>query len=217
MIKRIIFIFFITITPLWIVGFSARIAFSEWFIDFEYSKENFPRDRWGMSDEIRKELAKLGLYAVLSDRGMEKFRNAKLPNGNRAFREKEIRHMEDVKEFLKVFFPSSYTAFIFWFGYFVLLKKSRWKFLLYSGIFTIGLIISVGLVTYINYEFAFAVFHDYIFGENTWRFKLKDTLLRIYPMKFWFDGTVFVISLSFLISVSLIFSGFVLKKIYSKV
>ncbi|WP_457622425.1 TIGR01906 family membrane protein [Persephonella sp.] len=200
--------------PLWIVGFSTRLAFSEWFIDFEYSRKDFPKDRWGLPDDVRKDLAKLGLQAVLSDEGLEKFKKARLPNGNRAFRDKEIRHMEDVKNFLKYFFPATYLSFIVWFGCFILLKEERWKAVLHSGLFTIGLIITVGLISYINYDFVFTVFHDYVFGEYTWRFRLKDTLLRIYPMKFWFDGTFFVIALSFFISVSLTISGVLLKKVY---
>ena len=216
MIRKVFLVISLLTAPLWIVGFSTRMAFSDWFIDFEYSKEDFPEDRWGMPDEIRKELAKLGLQAVLSDEGLERFKEARLPNGNRAFREKEIKHMEDVKNFLKIFFPLSYVAFILWFGSFVFLREDRWKALFYSGVFTVGLIFAAGIISYIDYNLVFTVFHDHIFGEYTWRFRLKDTLLRIYPMKFWFDGTFFVISLSLLISLSIILSGFFLKRVYNQ-
>ncbi|WP_457641612.1 TIGR01906 family membrane protein [Persephonella sp.] len=215
--RKIILIIGILLAPLWIIGLSTRMAFSEWFIEYEYSKKDFPKDRWGLPDNIRKELAKIGLEAVLSDKGLEKFRNAKLPNGKKAFRKKEIKHMEDVKNFLKYFFPVVYISFVVWFGIYFFLKQIRWKLLLISGAFTTFLIVFAGLFAYFNYELAFAIFHDYLFGKYTWRFRWTDTLLRIYPMKFWYDGTFFVIGLSLLISVTLYLLGLLLKNVYEKV
>ncbi len=205
----------ILVTPLWIIGISTRIVFNPWFIDFEYSKEDFPKDRWGLDDGYRKFLAKLGLEAVLSKEGLEKFAKAKLPSGKKAFRKKEIDHMKDVNRFLKFFFPVSYTSFLVWLvGLFLLKKKS--SYLIFSGIWTVVFIVSSGFLVVSFYDKAFAFFHDTVFGEFTWRFRDDDTLLRIYPMKFWFDGTVIVIVFSGLLSFFLILLGGFKRKIFEK-
>ncbi|WP_457623296.1 TIGR01906 family membrane protein [Persephonella sp.] len=212
--KRFILTLGVFLSIIWIIGVSTRIVFAEWFINYEYSKKDFPKDRWKMPDEVRIELAKIGLYAVLSDEGLERFKEAKLPNGNKAFKEKEIKHIEDVNNFLDIFFPLTFISLAVWFFFYLILKDQRWKLLFYSGMFTVAFIVVGGILIYFNYNFAFTVFHDFVFGEDTWRFRQKDTLLRIYPMKFWFDGTFFVIGFSLLFSSVLISTGLLIKKLY---
>lgn len=186
----------VLLSPLIFVGIPTRIAFNEWFIDWEYSKEFFPKDRYGLDDSYRKYLAKLGLRAVLSDEGLEEFRRARLPDGRKAFREKEIRHMEDVKRFLEVFFPAVYVASILSFLALLYLRDVRaiGKTLVASSLFSLLLTLCVALFSVTNYDLAFELFHNYVFDPYSWRFRYTDTLLRIYPMKFWFDGTLFVLS-----------------------
>jgi len=180
--------------PVIFIGIPVRIAFSEWFVEWEYSRTDFPPDTYGLDNESRKHLALLGLRAVLSEEGMEEFRKAKLPDGRRAFREKEIRHMEDVKRVLDVFFPLLY-ALLFLHLFLHLLLRDRiftgWILLL-SSLFSLILVAGAGTFALIDYDLAFEVFHDLFFDPDSWRFRYTDTLLRIYPMKFWFDGTVFV-------------------------
>ncbi len=212
---RILSYFLILFSPIWIIGISSRIVFNEWFIDFEYSKKDFPKDRWNMDNAYRKELAKLGLKAVLSEEGLKEFSEKKFPSGRKAFRKKEVKHMEDVNRFLKIFFPVSYVSFFLW-GIGLFFSQRRWTYLMMSGLFTLTLVLLVGGLSVIFYDQAFALFHDTVFGENTWRFRDTDTLLRIYPMKFWFDGTVFVIGISAFLTFGLIFIGLVGRKIFEK-
>ncbi len=212
---------FISITlPYIIVTLSTRIAFNEWFIDWQYSLKSFPEDIYGLSKEERKKLAKLGLKAVLSDEGLEEFKRAKLPDGRKAFRFKEVKHMEDVKNLLSFLFPLAYillginTLLIVLniiFGNIKLVANS----LIWGGLLCIGFLVLAGLISLIDYDLAFEKFHDLFFDPYSWRFRYTDTLLRIYPKVFWFNGTVFVISLSIVISLMLITIGFLLKKRYA--
>lgn len=210
--KKIIFIFLLLTSPIWIIGISARIVFNEWFIDFEYSKKDFPKDRYGLDDEYRKYLAKLGLKAVLSDEGLKEFEKAKLPDGRKAFRKKEINHMADVNKLLSWVFPLSYILLFFWITGIFYLEEYRKKLLIGSGLITLTLMLATGIFSFTNYNKAFEIFHNYVFDTTSWRFKNYDTLLRIYPMKFWFDGTVAVVLISFILSFVLIITGMVYKK-----
>ncbi len=211
--KRLLSLLIVVLSPILYVGIPTRIAFNEWFIDWEYSKADFPKDRFGLEDDYRKYLAKLGLKAVLSE-GMEEFRRARLPDGRRAFREKEIKHMEDVRDFLKLFFPFLYISIAFTVLAFFIIGDPRLigKVLVSSSIFSFILVAGAGAFALLDYDLAFEVFHNYIFDPYSWRFKPTDTLLRIYPMKFWYDGTIFVLVLSGLLSlISLLLGLFLIR------
>ena len=207
--RKLFAIFLIVIFPFVSIGISTRIAFTEFFIDFEYSKKDFPEDRWGLSKEYRKKLAKIGLKAVLSDEGLEEFKRAKLPDGRKAFNEREIRHMKDVKNLLSVFFPSVYSLTLLWILGTVILKDA--KIVYYSGLFALVFHFTVAVLIFLNYNKAFELFHIVVFDPYSWRFKYTDTLLRIYPMKFWFDATVFVVVLSITFDLLALILGKVLK------
>ncbi len=205
---------FIIISPLWILGISTRLVFNDWFIEYEYSKKDFPEDRWGLDKEVRKKLALLGLKAVLSEEGLKEFSKEKLPDGRKAFRKKEIKHMKDVNRFLKSFFLFTYISFSIWIiGLFI--TKNKYLYLFYSGLLTVSILITTGIIVMLFYEQAFTIFHNIFFGKYSWRFRYSDTLLRIYPMKFWFDGTVMVVLLSFILSGGLM-GSFFLKRFLEK-
>ncbi len=190
------FLLVVLVSPIVFFGLPTRVAFNDWFIDWEYSKADFPKDRYGLPDDHRKYLAKLGLRAVLSDEGMEEFKRARLPDGRLAFNHREIKHMEDVKNLLSVFFPLVYGATILSALALIYLRdiKLIGKALISASLFSFALAVASAIFSFINYDLAFELFHNYVFDPYSWRFSYRDTLLRIYPMKFWFDGTVFVIA-----------------------
>ncbi len=210
--RKTVFILLLITSPIWIIGISARIVFNDWFIEFEYSKKDFPKDRYGLDNDYRKYLAKIGLKAVLSKEGLKKFEETKFPNGRKAFRDKEVKHMADVNKLLSFIFPLSYTLFFFWIIGVFYLEEYREKLLIGSGLITVFLILISGIFTFTNYNKAFELFHNYVFDTTSWKFKSYDTLLRIYPMKFWFDGTVAVVVISFILSLTLITTGAVYRK-----
>ncbi len=204
----------VLLSPVIFIGIPVRVAFNEWFIDWEYSKKDFPKDIYGMDDEYRKKLAKIGLRAVLSDEGMEEFKKAKLPDGRRAFNEREIKHMEDVKNLLSVFFPLVYASTFISVILLVLIRDRKLigKTLIVSSLFSLFLVAFAGLFSLINYDLAFELFHNIVFDPYSWRFSYTDTLLRIYPMKFWYDGTIFVLSFAGVLTLLSLITGLILLK-----
>jgi len=85
----LIFLFPVLLTLLCV-----RLSFTEAFVDFLYPRVVLPPDP--MPYEQRLNIAKLGLRSVLSDKGMEDFKNSGL------FNYREIKHMEDVKRLRKI-------------------------------------------------------------------------------------------------------------------
>ena len=105
--------------PFLLVFLCVRLAFTEFFVELNYRFGDLPLDRWGMDYEERLSIAKLGLRSVLSDEGMQEFINSGL------FREKEIKHMQDVKGLLSVVFKVLYLGGPIWLTLFFSLKDKR--------------------------------------------------------------------------------------------
>ncbi len=204
----------VVLSPIVFVGVPTRLAFNEWFIEWEYSKADFPKDRYGLEDSYRKYLAKLGLRAVLSDEGMEEFKRAKLPNGKKAFTPREVKHMEDVKRLLSLFFPFLYISILLSALALLCIGDGRLigKTLIASSLFSFFLVTAVAVLSVTNYDLAFELFHNYVFDPYSWRFRYTDTLLRIYPMKLWYDGTLFVLTSAGLLSLLSLLTGVLLLR-----
>jgi len=199
----------ILIAPAVLILLSVRLAFTEFFVRWEYAKKDFPEDKWGLRKEVRLKIAILGLKAVLSDEGMKEFKASGF------FGEREIRHMEDVKRLLSVLFPTLYVLGILWLFITLSLgsKRQIGQVLIISGTLTETLVLIVLLISLINYDWLFTTFHNYVFDPYSWRFRDDDMLLRVYPMKFWFDATIFVGILTFILSSLLQGIGFLLVKV----
>ena len=174
--------------PFLLVFLCVRLAFTEFFVELNYRFGNLPPDQWGMSYEERLSIAKLGLRSVLSDEGMQEFINSGL------FREKEIKHMQDVKELLSVVFKALYLGGPLWLILFFSLKDKRKMglTLLLGATLTEVLAIFVLVFSLLNYNLLFEGFHNLFFDPYSWRFFDEDMLLRVYPMKFWYNATLWV-------------------------
>lgn len=206
MVKRGVIIL---LFPFVLVLFSVRLAFTEFFIEWEYSKEDFPEDRWGLSKDVRLNIAKLGLRAVLSQQGMREFKASGF------FSSREIKHMEDVKRFLSIIFPAFYLLSAILFTLLISLGslKEIGRVLMLGG-FLVDVIAFVFFsLSLIDYNWLFVSFHNLVFDPYSWRFRDEDMLLRVYPMKFWFDATIFVIVLTLISAAVLQTVGFLLIKI----
>lgn len=197
--KLAVKILLIILFPTLLTLFCVRVAFTESFVEFVYSKTELPPDP--MPYQQRLNIAKLGLRSVISHKGMEEFKNSGL------FNQREIRHMEDVKRLLKVFFTILYIGIpILLLGLFKLKKpKEIGQVFFFGALLLEAFALFVLLVSLINYDWLFIAFHELFFDPYSWRFFDEDMLLRVYPMDFWYKATLYttfmVISLNLLFQV----------------
>jgi len=204
--KRVIALSFFF--PFLLIFLCVRLAFTEFFVELNYRFGNLPPDRWGMDQERRLEIAKLGLRSVLSDKGMEEFISSGL------FREKEIKHMQDVKRLLSVIFKVLYFGLPLWLFLFFSLRdiKRMGLTLFFGSTFGEALAVFVVVFSVMNYELVFEAFHDLFFEPGSWRFLDQDMLLRVYPMEFWYNATIWVSLLAVVLNALLQALGFILWK-----
>jgi integral membrane protein (TIGR01906 family) len=59
--------------------------------------------------------------------------------------------------------------------------------LLGGSLLGIGLLIATGLLMLFGWEVFFDGFHALLFPTGTWTFYYSDTLIRLYPERFWMD------------------------------
>jgi integral membrane protein (TIGR01906 family) len=173
-----------------------RITNGHWFVRWEYSKAGFPPDDYGFTTEERTRLAEVCVDYLAPGAPISLLADLRLSNGDVAFNERELSHMEDVQVAFTQMTIAAVIGALIWIGGFVALAvpRQRRKFaataLLISGLFTLGLLVVIGLVMAVSWWEFFQAFHRIFFAEGTWIFLRSDTLIRLFPIRFWIDVAV---------------------------
>jgi len=120
--------------------------------------------------------------------------------------------MQDVKDLLSVVFKALYLGGPLWLILFFSLKDKRKMglTLLFGATLTEIFVIFVLIFSLLNYELLFEAFHNLFFDPYSWRFLDQDMLLRVYPMKFWYNATLWVSVLAFVLNSLFQALGFIL-------
>jgi integral membrane protein (TIGR01906 family) len=183
----------LTVTPIFIVN-AFRLLATDRFVRHEIQRDGFPADPYGLTTPQRLRLALVGLRSILPDsEGVALLERAKLPDGSKAFNERELRHMHDVRLRLEVAFRAQLAVLVVVLGLAVALYRSpRWRSVVPRGILVgslTTLVIAALAVPAIllGFDGFLLRFHEIFFSGTSWRFSNTDTLLRIYPEVFWQD------------------------------
>lgn len=115
------------------------------------------------------------------------------------FNEREIVHLQDVRDLVYIHYRLQVAAF----GYLIaftlvglLWQRKRFalpitRMLLGSSIFTITLLLVMGLVALVNFQWLFYTFHRLFFSGDSWI--LSGYLPRIFTEGFFSDAALFLI------------------------
>jgi integral membrane protein (TIGR01906 family) len=163
---------------------------------FEYGR--IAPDRYGFALEDRLELAEATLGYLRSsepaDEAIRLLEELSLPGVDQPlYNEREIGHMLDVKELTDLFSRLIWVASIIVIGglLYLLLKEERrtegYRAIRNGGLFTTGALLLVIILIGLSWNLVFTQFHEILFPPDTWTFYLSDSLIRLFPEKFWFD------------------------------
>jgi integral membrane protein (TIGR01906 family) len=180
------------------------------FVRIEYRTPNFPADQYGFTLEDRLKWASVSLEYLLNDAGIEFFESLQFEDGTPIYNQRELRHLFDVKNVVKavlrVWIGSLIVVGIFgvwaWQGgwldaYRLSLVRGSW--------ITIGFVGAVILFVLVAFGVFFVFFHEIFFDPGTWTFRYSDTLIRLFPERFWRDCFIAVGSISVIEASSVIF------------
>ena len=181
------------VVPPTLIANAMRVLATDTFVRYELGREGFPPDRYGLTDEQREALAILGLRSIeAGSEGIPLLERATLPDGSPAFDERELSHMADVRA---LFVPIQRGGLVVVLAIAVLavaLARTRLRTVVPRGLLAgalATLVVAVLLLPAIllGFDGFFTRFHEMFFEGDSWRFSSTDTLIRIYPERFWED------------------------------
>jgi integral membrane protein (TIGR01906 family) len=211
--------------PLVLIGLGVRILLTPLFPNIEYRLPDFPPDDYGFTMQDRLHWGPYGINYLLNNADISYLGDLKFADGKPLFNERELSHMHDVKTVTQksmdlwtiLLVISALLGIWAWRGKWLSTYREA---LIRGGWLTLGLAVAVGVVATIGtsgsgdlfWQF-FSDFHGLFFKGDTWLFAYSDTLIRLYPLKFWEDAVLYIGVIAALGALGLIFGLRPVRKI----
>ena len=207
---RIASIFIIFLTPVTILMLSIRLLITPLFAQIEYRLPGFPEDPYGFTLNDRLTWSNPSIRYLVNSKDITFLEDLRFADGKQIFNERELSHMADVKMVVTGMRWALLIAILLLTTVTILAVKGNWQKMLLTAFvrgawLLIGIISAILIFVLLNFDNLFTWFHQIFFESGTWRFYTSDTLIRLFPMRFWRDAFIFVGGLSALISGSIIF------------
>lgn len=181
----------IAAVPLVLIGNTLWVLANPWLVTLTYSVPGFPDDDRGLSDPERNNLAVTGIRSIRpgSD-GLELLRDARLPSGKRAFVDREIVHMGDVRGLIAGILTAWAVALVLGVTSALCLRRlgppgSVGRAFVAGAVLTGGATGVAATLMLIDFEFFFDGFHAVFFESDSWQFSSSYLLRQLYPDFFW--------------------------------
>lgn len=190
--KQLIRVLVPILVPVAILLTATRLLLTPLFVNIEYHMPGFPEDAYGMTQAQRLHYAPLALDYLMNDEDIRFLGDQTFDDGTPLYNERELRHMHDVKVLTQ-------QALKVWFGVLLALAVIgilAWRQGLLTefrtalgqgGAFTVALIVALLVLIALSFDWLFTEFHGLFFEGDTWLFLYSDTLIRLFPMRFWQD------------------------------
>jgi integral membrane protein (TIGR01906 family) len=201
--------------PVVIVLGVVRLVINPWYLQFEYHTPDFPADPYGFTLQDRLNYGKLAVEYLVNAADISFLGDLRFPDGQQAptpscqtmtdcthlYNDRELEHMLDVKNVvggaMRVLEISALILILLalwaW--------RGRWardyiKGLQRGGVLTLILLGLIILAVLVAFNYLFILFHEIFFRAGTWTFLYSDTLIRLFPERFWEDTFLVVGGLS---------------------
>lgn len=204
----------IVLTMPFFLGFLAIrlfVAGAHYYVPYEYGKANFPEDLAAVPEFTRQQLGlepltqeqreDLALVAVdylqrpdPAEEVIYLLEEQRLPGtGQPLYNEAEISHMIDVKHVTDAIGQLMWVAAVLVLGGLGILlwrpetRSLAFTALMQGGVSTTVVLLFIALFIILAWSVFFVQFHELLFPPGTWTFAYSDSLIRLFPEKFWFD------------------------------
>ncbi len=187
----------IVAVPIVLIVVVVRLMTLPWFPAWEYRRAGFPEDAYGLQPAQRLRLARTCIAFLNLPHDIERLEGLQLPDGELAFTERELGHMRDVKRVYDGITVVGLLAGVMalsagW----VLHRRNAvaaiWGALSDGALLTLVALVAVGAFMLLSWNAFFTGFHRVFFEAGSWRFQYSDTLIRLFPMRFWRDAGLLV-------------------------
>ncbi|MDD5467745.1 MAG: TIGR01906 family membrane protein [Anaerolineales bacterium] len=168
------------------------VLVTPFYLQVEYRLPYFPADSYGFTTQDRLKWGNIAREYLVNQEGIEFLGDLRFPDGTPVYNERELRHMLDVKNVVRLTTSAWYLIA----GVLALLgvwaRGSKWapgylNGLRRGGWLTLILIGAIILFVILGFQVFFVAFHSVFFAPGTWTFLYSDTLIRLFPEVFWRD------------------------------
>lgn len=197
-------IFTIAIPILLTIG-SVRLVMTRAWLFWEYTRPGLTVDWYGFTVRDRLAYGPSGIDYLIEQKPVTYLADLRLPASKcidpaedtvdcAAFTEGELQHMQDVQGVTTAAFSAGIVLLILA----VISAGSLWitsrpRFygaLRDGGLLTLGVMTAIVLTASVAWDAFFDQFHELFFSAGTWQFEFSQTLIRLYPERFWFDAVL---------------------------
>ena len=200
---------FALMLPILLVNINLRLVTGHWFVRWEYGKPGFPPDPYGLSTAERIRLATVCQDYLATNADISLLADLELTEGGLAFNARELRHMSDVQAVYHGIVVAGIVAAVVCIGVgavWVLSGTANRHLptaLVNGSLVTLGLLAAVGGFMLVSWGEFFTTFHRIFFTGETWIFPNSDTLIRLFPTRFWIDIAATLVGLLVIQSITL--------------
>ncbi|MEA3350016.1 MAG: TIGR01906 family membrane protein [Chloroflexota bacterium] len=196
-IKKIAQSLITILVPIVLVLGVVRVLMTPLFVQIEYRSPNFPADSYGFTLKDRLRWSKVAVKYLLNDAGIEYLGGLQFDDGSALYNQRELKHMLDVKIVVIAAMRVLHVSLAVMILVGVWAYRGEWwweyrKALSRGGWLTVGLLLTLIVGIALNFTTVFVAFHRVFFEGETWIFLYSDTLIRLFPVRFWRDAFVLV-------------------------
>lgn len=203
---RWLYWFIVLAVPVALVLTAVRILISPLFIQIEYNSPGFPPDRFGFTKADRIYWANIAVDYLVNDADISFLGDLRFPEGqstphasclymddcSKLYNERELQHMLDVKNVVQAalriwYFSLGLLVVTGILAYFDGWKREYRRAIGRGGWLTLALLGAILLFVFLAFGVIFVLFHNIFFESGTWTFLYSDTLIRLFPERFWRD------------------------------
>lgn len=197
MVRRLLQLIILLLVPVALILTNVWLMMTPAFSRWEYAKPDFPdptlvpvEDRQPIVDTTLEYVKGAGDDSLIADMTFD--------DGRPVYNEREVRHLRDVRVLVDrmswVYIVGGLAlllaaAYLVWTGR----AQSLASALGIGAGLTILLIVLIGVVAAFAFQFFFVRFHHVFFQGETWMFPATDTLIQVFPEKFWYDASLLIV------------------------
>jgi len=167
------------------------------FLEMEYRMPGFPVDTFGFQLQDRLQWSKPSVEYLVNGQGVGFLAGLHFNNGQPIYNERELSHMQDVKSVVQKLLKFWYVDVLLlallglwaWGGNWLADYTWGWK---RGGFLTVGLLAALAVFAATSFWEFFTWFHSLFFSGDSWLFEFSDTLIRLFPIRFWEDAVAYI-------------------------
>jgi integral membrane protein (TIGR01906 family) len=196
-LKSILKILIIILVPCLLLMTSIRLLITPFYPRVEYRMPGFPADDFGFSESERLLYAEASINYLLNSEPISFLGDLKFKDGSPLYISRELSHMLDVK----ILVQGMFKAWVLIFAFLVLCGITAWRTswlgeyfrsISTGGWATLGLVGLLIMSVFLDFSALFTGFHRIFFTGDTWLFYTSDSLIRLFPERFWSDAFIYI-------------------------